>query len=82
VGDTVSYTGGGIVAYYQENYLRWTALKGAWEYYVCAKRPGEGALKLIGVTKPTGLVNGYTDAAFEDYGSPYLIWMDKYFQLM
>jgi hypothetical protein len=72
VGDTVSYSGGGIVAYYQENYLRWTALKGAWEYYVCAKRPGEGNLKLIGVTKPTGLMNGYTDAAFEDYGSPYM----------
>ncbi len=73
-GDTVSYSGGGSVAYYQENFLKWAPLKGAWEYYVCAQRPGEPALKLIGVTKPTGLRNGYTDAAFEDYGSPY---MDK-----
>jgi hypothetical protein len=72
VGDTVSYSGGGSVAYYQENYLKWTVLPGAWEYYVCAKRPGDKALKLIGVTKPTGLLNHYTDAAFEDYGSPYM----------
>ena len=71
-GDTTSYSGGGTVAYYQENYLRWTPLPGAWEYYVCAKRPGDKELKLIGVTKPTGLKNHYTDAGFEDYGSPYL----------
>jgi hypothetical protein len=71
-GDTVSYSGGGTAAYYQENYLKWTVLPSAWEYYVCAKRPGDAALKLIGVTKPTGLLNHYTDAAFEDYGSPYM----------
>jgi hypothetical protein len=70
-GDTAKDTGGSV-AYYQENYLKWTGLPGAWEYYVCAKRPGDAALKLIGVTKPTGLLNHYTDAAFEDYGSPYM----------
>ena len=72
VGDTVSYSGGGTVAYYQENYLKWTMVSGAWEYYVCGERPGDNSLKLIGVTKPTGLLNGYTDVAFEDYGSPYM----------
>ena len=72
VGDTVSYSGGGTVAYYQENYLKWKLLPGAWEYYVCGRRPGEKALKLIGVTKPTGLLNGYNDVGFEDYGSPYM----------
>ena len=72
VGDTVSYSGGGSVAYYQENYLKWKVLAGAWEYYVCGMRPGEKSLKLIGVTKPTGLLNGYTDVGFEDYGSPYM----------
>lgn len=72
VGDTVRYSGGGTVAYYRENYLQWAEVPGAWEYYVCAKRPGEKAMKLIGVTKPTGLLNKYTDAAFEDYGSPYM----------
>jgi hypothetical protein len=72
VGDTVSYSGGGTVAYYQENYLRWSVVPGAWEYYVCAKRPGEDSLKLIGVTKPTGLKNHYIDVGFEDYGSPYM----------
>jgi len=72
VGDTVSYSGGGTIAYYQENFLKWTVLPGAWEYYVCAKRPGDAGLKLIGVTKPTGTTNGYTDVGFEDYGSPYM----------
>jgi hypothetical protein len=72
VGDTVTYSGGGSVAFYQENFLQWSLVKGAWEYYVCGKRPGEQRLKLIGVTQPTGLQNGYTDVAFEDYGSPYL----------
>lgn len=72
VGDTVTDSGGGTVAYYQENFLKWAVLPGAWEYYVCAKRPGENSLKLIGVTKPTGPLNGYTDVGFEDYGSPYL----------
>jgi hypothetical protein len=71
-GDTTSYSGGGTATYYQENYLKWTVLPGAWEYYVCAKRPGDTALKLIGVTKPTGPQNHYNDAAFEDYGSPYM----------
>jgi hypothetical protein len=71
-GDTTSYSGGGAVTYYQENYLKWTVLPGAWEYYVCAKRPGDVKLKLIGVTKPTGLLNHYTDVGFEDYGSPYM----------
>ena len=33
---------------------------GAWEYYVCAKRPGDGALNLIGVTKPSNSP-GYQD---------------------
>jgi hypothetical protein len=72
VGDTVSYSGGGTVAYYQENFLKWPVVAGAWEYYICGMRPGEKSFKLIGVTKPTGLLNGYTDVAFEDYGSPYM----------
>jgi hypothetical protein len=71
-GDTTSYSGGGTATYYQENYLKWSVLPGAWEYYVCAKRPGDTALKLVGVTKPTGPLNHYTDAQFEDYGSPYM----------
>jgi hypothetical protein len=71
-GDSTSYSGGGTVSYYQENFLRWTVLPGAWEYYVCAKRPGDKELKLIGVTKPTGPQSHYTDAGFEDYGSAYL----------
>ena len=71
-GDTTSSSGGGTVGFYQGNFLKWTASTGTpWEYYVCAKRPGDSALKLIGVTKPSGSLSGIVDLAFEDYGSPY-----------
>ncbi len=70
--DSTSYSGGGNIAFYQGNFLKWTASTGpVWEYYVCAQRPGDSALKLIGVTKPSGLTSGIVDVAFEDYGSPY-----------
>ena len=74
IGDSTGSSGGGTVVFYRSNYLRWTPVKGAWEYYVCAKRTGLGDTNyhLIGVTKPTGISNGYVDAAFEDYGSPYM----------
>jgi len=72
VGDTVSSSGGGTVSVLPGELPQ--VVGGHWgmEYYVCGQRPGESSLKLIGVTKPTGLLNGYTDVAFEDYGSPYM----------
>jgi len=72
-GDTTTYSGGGDLIYYRSNYLAWTPVKGAWMYYVCAKRSGDRDYHLIGMTKPSG-PSGYLDDAFEDYGSPY---MDK-----
>jgi len=72
-GDTTTYSGGGDLIYYRSNYLAWTPVKGAWMYYVCAKRSGDRDFHLIGMTKPSG-PSGYLDDAFEDYGSPY---MDK-----
>lgn len=70
-GDVASVGSGGSVAYYLGNHLTWTLSTGAWEYYVCAKRPGDGALHLIGVTKPSSSP-GYQDVEFDDWGSPYM----------
>jgi hypothetical protein len=72
VGDVVTVGSGGSVAYYLGNHLSWTAIKGAWEYYVCAERPGDAHFHLIGVTKPTGPSSGYQDVQFDDWGSPYM----------
>src|SRR5579862_2869897 len=63
---------GGTLSYYLGNHLSWSALPGAWEYYVCAERPGDSTFHLIGVTKPTGPESGYQDVQFDDWGSPYM----------
>ncbi len=70
--DVASVGAGGTLSYYLGNHLSWAALPGAWEYYVCAKRPADGNFHLIGVTKPQGLTNGYQDVQFDDWGSPYM----------
>ena len=72
-GDTTSYSGSGTVAFYRMNFLSWTPVTGAWEYYVCAERTtlGDTNYHLIGTTRPSSSVSGITDASFEDYGSPY-----------
>jgi hypothetical protein len=70
--DVASVSAGGTLSYYLGNHLSWDALPGAWEYYVCAERPGDSSFHLIGVTKPTGPVSGYQDVQFDDWGSPYM----------
>lgn len=71
-GDCASTNVAGVVDYYIVNHVQITAVAKAWEYYVCAKRPGDAALKLIGVTKPSGLLNGHIDVTFNDLGSPFM----------
>ena len=68
-GDVSSYTGGGSISYYRMNFLKWAPVTGAWDYFICGKRPSDTNYHLIGVTKPSNA--GYIDASFEDYGSPY-----------
>ena len=70
--DVTSVGEGGTLAYYLGNHLSWDALPGAWEYYVCAERPGDSHFHLIGVTKPQGVTSGYQDVQFDDWGSPYM----------
>jgi hypothetical protein len=70
--DVTSVGAGGTLAYYLGNHLKWDALPGAWEYYVCAERPGDTHFHLIGVTKPQGITSGYQDVQFDDWGSPYM----------
>jgi hypothetical protein len=57
-GATTSDTGGTAVAILC-NHLKWTAVKGAWKYYVYGRT--RGTYRLLGVTM---------EPFFDDYGSP------------
>jgi hypothetical protein len=70
-GDVLAESSGNATIFV-DNLISWTPVVGAWEYYIYAKRPGDSAQKIIGVTQPQGILNGYVDNVFEDYGSPFL----------
>ena len=70
-GDVLAESSGNATIFV-DNLISWTPVTGAWEYYVYAKRPGDSAQHLIGVTQPQGIQNGFLDTVFEDYGSPFL----------
>ena len=70
-GDVLAESSGNATIFV-DNLISWAPVTGAWEYYVYAKRPGDSAQHLIGVTQPQGIQNGFLDTVFEDYGSPFL----------
>jgi hypothetical protein len=63
---------GGSLVYFTGNQIAWKSQPGAWEYVVCAKRPGDSSLHVIGVSMPSaGPVGGsYTVSSFTDWGAP------------
>ena len=63
---------GGTLTYFTGNQITWKPQPGAWEYVVCARRPGDSGLHVIGVSMPSaGPVGGsYTVATFTDWGAP------------
>jgi hypothetical protein len=63
---------GGSLAYFTGNQITWKPQPGAWEYVVCARRPGDSSLHVIGVSMPSaGPVGGsYAVATFPDWGAP------------
>lgn len=63
---------GGSLAYFAGNQITWKPQPGAWEYVVCARRPGDSSLHVIGVSMPSaGPVGGsYAVATFTDWGAP------------
>jgi hypothetical protein len=67
-GDSASSSGGNI-AFYLSNHITWTAVTGAWEYYIYGG-PGISTFNLIGQTKPSA--NAWVDAEFDDYGAIYM----------
>src|ERR1700722_20215272 len=70
-GDILAESSGNATIFV-DNLISWTPVIGAWEYYIYAKRPGDSAQHLIGVTQPQGIQNGFLDTVFEDYGSLFL----------
>ncbi len=54
---------GGTVYYWYANHVAWSAVSGAWEYYIYGRTGG--SLILIGVSRPEG---ANTDCTFDDFG--------------
>ncbi len=68
---TATSTGGSLV-YDIGNQLTLTYSAGAWQYYVCAERPGDGSYSVIGVTEPYNTAssgNGAGSLTFTDWGA-------------
>ena len=63
---------GGSLVYFTGNRVTWKSQPGAWEYVVCARRPGDRSLHVIGVSMPSGgpVGGSYTVLSFTDWGAP------------
>lgn len=61
---------GGTAYWFNCNHLSWSAVTGAWEYYIYGRTGG--ALTLLGVSRPSAT---YVDLTWDDFGSP---MMDGY----
>ncbi len=59
-GATTRAAGGGTAYWYNCNHVTWTAVRGAWQYYIYGNT--SGSLKLLGATRPGD------DAYFDDFG--------------
>lgn len=67
-GASTSSTGGTVV-WFNCNHLTWSAVTGAFEYYIYSDRANPGTFALIGVSWPTnGSMPG--DLQWDDFGSP------------
>jgi hypothetical protein len=62
---------GGTVAWFNCNHLAWTAVPGAFQYYIYGRTGG--SLTLLGVSVPDGQgVAQKFDDTWDDFGSPYM----------
>jgi hypothetical protein len=67
-----STSAAGTVVFYQANTINITAVSNARRYWICAQRPGDGSLHVIGQTDMSYSSTGWQGTQFEDYGSTYL----------
>lgn len=67
-GSAITSTGGNVV-WAVGNHLTWTAVANAWEYGICAERPGDVSYSLIGLAYPTITANYASSTSFTDWGS-------------
>ena len=58
---------GGTATYFSANHLTWSAVTGAWQYYIYSDRANPGTFVLVGVSRPQGT---NTDLTWDDFGSP------------
>jgi len=53
---TPRHASGGTLTYFTDNQVSWKPQAGAWEYVICAQRPGDSGLRVIGVSMPSAAV--------------------------
>lgn len=70
-GASTSATGGNLTRF-NCNHVSWTAVTGAYRYYIYSDRAVPGTFALIGVSKPTSSTGLFTDGTlyWDDFGSP------------
>lgn len=69
-GGLVNSTTGGTATFWTANHVSWTAVTGAWLYYIYGG--ASGAETLIGVSRPQTLGLGPTYTTWDDWGSSIL----------
>jgi hypothetical protein len=57
---------GGTVHWFNCNHITWSAVTGAWEYFIYSDRASPGTFALIGVSWPQGIS---TNLFFDDFGA-------------
>jgi hypothetical protein len=71
IADGPNSTGAiGTVDFYQANTVSWSAVTNARRYWMCAQRPGDSSLHVIGQSDFSS--SGFPQTQFEDYGATYL----------
>jgi hypothetical protein len=67
-----STSASGTVVFYQANTITWPNVIGSRRYWICAQRPGDSSLHVIGQSDMSYSGTGWQGRQFEDYGSSYL----------
>lgn len=68
-GATTTGVTGASVNWYNCNHISWSAVTGAWQYYIYGRTGG--SFTLLGVSEPSSS-NGDSRLNWDDFGSPYM----------
>lgn len=64
-------TGSGMIYYFAGNKINWPMVKGARRFWVCAQRPGDRSMHVVGQSDISDILSGWQGTQFEDWGPSY-----------